>query len=105
MRAGAAATLVRIDISLAVAASERDAAEQARTVREGELLALRTRTRELQTELEALTSSVHRDEMARAEQRMRIEQLEARAMDDFGIDPDVLVAEYGPDAPSPPRRR
>ncbi|MFC6237837.1 chromosome segregation protein SMC [Longivirga aurantiaca] len=102
VRAGAAATLVRIDISLAVAASERDAAEQARTVREGELLALRTRTRELQTELEALTSSVHRDEMARAEQRMRIEQLEARAMEEFGVDAETLETEYAPDVLVPP---
>ncbi|MGE0819746.1 MAG: chromosome segregation protein SMC [Candidatus Nanopelagicales bacterium] len=102
VRAGAAATLVRIDISLGVAASERDAAEQARTVREGELLALRTRTRELQTELEALTSSVHRDEMARAEQRMRIEQLEARAMEEFGVDAETLETEYAPDVLVPP---
>ena len=102
VRVGASATLARIDISLSVAASERDAAEQARTVRESELLALRTRTRELQVELEALTSSVHRDEMARAEQRMRIEQLEARAMEEFGVDAETLETEYAPDVLVPP---
>jgi chromosome segregation protein len=102
VHAGAVATLARLEVSLAVASAERDAAEQARTVREGELLALRGRTRELQTELEALVSSVHRDEMARAEQRLRIEQLEAKAMEDFGIDAETLVAEYGPDVEVPP---
>jgi chromosome segregation protein len=100
--AGAGATLARLDLSLAAASAEREAAEAARTVREGELLALRGRTRELQTELEALTSSVHRDEMARAEQRMRIEGLEAKAMEEFGVDAEALVAEYGPDVEVPP---
>jgi chromosome segregation protein len=102
VHAGAVATLTRLEVSLAIASSDRDAAEQARTVREGELLTLRARTRELQTELEALTSSVHRDEMARAEQRMRIEALEAKAMEDFGVDIDTLAAEYGPDVEVPP---
>jgi len=45
---------------------------------------------------------VHRDEMARAEQRMRIEQLEAKAAEDFSLDVDTLVAEYGPDQFVPP---
>ena len=99
---GALATLVRLEVSLTIASGERDAAERARTVREGELVALRGRIRELQTELEALTSSVHRDEMARAEQRMRIEGLEARAMEEFGVDAETLVDEYGPDVLVPP---
>ncbi|MEU4418921.1 AAA family ATPase, partial [Nocardia salmonicida] len=42
-------------------------------------------------------NSVHRDEMARAQQRMRIEQLEERALDELGLDPDALAADYGPD--------
>ena len=100
--AGALATLARLEVSLAVASAERDDAEQARTVRDGELLTVRGRTRELQTELEALVSSVHRDEMARAEQRLRIEQLELKAMDEFGIDAETLVTEYGPDVEVPP---
>ena len=37
---------------------------------------LRARTRELAEELARLTDAVHRDEMVRAEQRLRIEQLE-----------------------------
>jgi len=40
---------------------------------------------------------VHRDEMARTQQRMRIEQLEERALDELGLDVDGLVADYGPD--------
>ena len=44
---------------------------------------------------------MHRDEVARAEQRLRIEQLEAKAAEDFGLDVETLVAEYGPDAARP----
>ena len=39
---------------------------------------------------------MHRDEVARTEQRMRIEQLEERALEELGLDADALVAEYGP---------
>src|SRR5262249_55648657 len=49
-----------------------------------------------------LTSEVHRDEVARAEQRLRIEQLEARAAEEFGLDTETLVAEYGPAVLVPP---
>jgi chromosome segregation protein len=50
-------------------------------------------------DLDEITSVVHRDELARAEQRMRVEQLETRGMDELGIDPDSLVDEYGPHQP------
>jgi chromosome segregation protein len=88
--------LERIEESLQLAAAEREAAETARTVREGELLAVRARGRELATELDQLTDVVHRDEMARTEQRMRIESLEARGAEEFGVDAETLLAEYGP---------
>jgi chromosome segregation protein len=94
--------LRRLEGSLEQAAAERTAAEEARTVLEGELLGVRGRVRDLAGELEALTGAVHRDEVARAEQRLRIEALEDRAAEEFGIDPVTLRAEYGPDVPVPP---
>jgi chromosome segregation protein len=39
--------------------------------------------------------------MARTQQKMRIEQLEERALEELGLDADGLVAEYGPDRPIP----
>jgi chromosome segregation protein len=45
---------------------------------------------------------VHRDEVARAEQRLRIEQLETAAVEQYGVDLDALVAEYGPEVLVPP---
>jgi chromosome segregation protein len=100
--AAAEAALERIAGSLRRAAAERDEAQQARVVRESELQTLRTAIRELGGELERLTDAVHRDEVARAEQRLRIEQLEARAAEEYGVDLDTLVADYGPQAPVPP---
>jgi len=89
--------LIHIERSIAKAATERAALEEARSIREGETLSARARNRELTAELEVLTSSVHKDEIARAEQRMRIEQLESKAVEELGIDTETLVNEYGPD--------
>ncbi|WP_018351010.1 chromosome segregation protein SMC [Longispora albida] len=93
---GAALTLERIGGTLSVAAQERDAATAAKAAREESLSGVRSRTRELTAELDRLTSQVHKDEVARAEQRLRIEQLEQKAVEDYSIDPEVLIAEYGP---------
>jgi chromosome segregation protein len=98
---GAQAALQRIAISLQAAAAEREAAQAARTVTEGELLALRARGRELAAELDRLTDVVHRDEVARAEQRLRIEALEARAVEEYAVPLESLFADYGPDVPVP----
>jgi chromosome segregation protein len=102
VRDAAEQVLARIIESVAAAVAERDAAQQARVVREGELLTVRVRTREFAEELARLTDAVHRDEMVRAEQRMRIEQTEQRAAEEFGVEVDALLGEYGPDQPAPP---
>ncbi len=99
---GVERALERIAVSLETAAAERDAAQHAKTAREAAVTNVRKRARDLSAELERLTSAVHRDEVARAEQRLRIEQLEAKAAEDFGIDVDTLITEYGPDLPVPP---
>ena len=99
--AGAETALGAIAVSLATAAAERDTVAEARSARESELTGVRTAARQLHTELERLTGEVHRDEVARAEQRLRIEQLEAKAAEDYGLDVDSLIAEYGPDVPVP----
>ncbi|WP_216217573.1 chromosome segregation protein SMC [Amycolatopsis aidingensis] len=94
--------LDRIETSLQRAAAERDAEQERRQRREETLGQVRNRVRELTGELEKLTDAVHRDEVLRAEQRMRLEQLETKVSEDFGIGLDDLVAEYGPDVPVPP---
>jgi chromosome segregation protein len=94
--------LERIAASVTAAAVQRDAAQRERAAREAELSNVRARIRELADELARLTDEVHRDEVLRAEQRLRIEQLEARAVEEYGVEVDTLVAEYGPDLPCPP---
>jgi chromosome segregation protein len=96
---GAAVLLDRLDRSLELAAGERAAVEQERAAAESELARVRDEVRRLAGDLDEITSVVHRDELARAEQRMRVEQLETRGMDELGIDADSLVDEYGPHQP------
>ena len=88
--------LIQIEVSINKAMAERNTLEAARTEREGEILAVRGKNRELTAEMEQLTDSVHKDEIARAEQRMRIEQLEEKVVTEFGLDIQTLISEYGP---------
>lgn len=90
-----------IDISVDLAARERDLAEQVREQLEGELSEVRTGNEALAKELAELTDSVHKDELARAQQRLRIEALEARSVEELGMSAEQLVADYGPDQPVP----
>jgi chromosome segregation protein len=99
---GARLALERIALALATAAEQRDTIAAARSAREAELSEVRGATSRYAGDLERLTSEVHRDEVARAEQRLRIEQLEAKAAEDFGLDLESLLAEYGPQVPVPP---
>jgi chromosome segregation protein len=98
----AADQLIRFsDVSVELASRERDHAEQVREQRDRELAAIRTANDALARELAELTDSVHRDELARAQQRLRIEALETKSVEDLGLTADQLVADYGPDQPVP----
>ena len=99
--AAVAYVLDRLDVSIGRAAAARTEVERARQGREEQLLAVRAGLRDLAREHDELVNSVHRDEMARTQQKMRIDQLEERALEELGMDGDVLVAEYGPDQPVP----
>lgn len=99
---GAREALSRLAVSLANAERQRDEIAASRAAREAELQEVRAAAKRLGADLERLISQVHRDEVARAEQRLRIEQLEAKAAEEFGIDVETLIAEYGPTQPVPP---
>ncbi len=96
---GAAATwlLRRVEASQELASAERIAAEGARAEAEATLTDARRQGRELAKQFEQLVDHVHRDELARAEQRLRLEGLAERAMTELALDAEVLVTEYGPD--------
>ncbi|WP_329040902.1 AAA family ATPase [Streptomyces sp. NBC_00178] len=99
---GARQLLAHIDVSVVRADEERTRAEAAKAERERELAAERGRGRDLKSELDKLTDSVHRGEVLGAEKRLRMEQVEAKALEDFGVEPAALAAEYGPEQPVPP---
>ncbi|MFJ1736519.1 AAA family ATPase [Streptomyces sp. NPDC088254] len=102
---GARQLLAHVEVSVRRADEERVVAEAAKAHSERELAAARTAGRDLKAELDKLTDSVHRGEVLGAEKRLRIEQLENKALEEFGVEPAGLVSEYGPDQlvpPSPP---
>jgi len=98
---GATIALAAIERSRAMADSDRQAAERASQTRDSELKGVRARIRELAAELDTTVSSAHSAEIERATRRMKLEQIAARAGEEFAIDADTLVAEYGPDVEVP----
>ncbi|HEV2934895.1 MAG TPA: AAA family ATPase, partial [Streptosporangiaceae bacterium] len=63
--------------------------------------AIRTRVRDLAADLDTVVNTAHGTEIARAEHRLRLAQLAEHALEEFGVEADVLVAEYGPEVPVP----
>jgi chromosome segregation protein len=93
---GAGYALSALGSSLTAADAARRDAEEARARRDERLVALRSEADRWARELAELTDVAHRDEVARAQQALRVEQLQARAVDELGLDPQVLVEEFGP---------
>jgi len=94
--AGAAYAVEGVARALGLAASERAGAELGRTERDSALSLVRRELGGRGDELRDLTDLVHRDEVARTQQRLRIETLQAKAIEELGIDPQVLVEDFGP---------
>jgi chromosome segregation protein len=106
----AAARAVALGARYAVEAAERSVkqalakrteAEAVSTGGAGELKAIRARVRELATDLDTVVNTAHGTEIARAEHRLRLAQLSEHALEEFGVEVDALVAEYGPEVPVP----
>ena len=66
-----------------------------------ELKAVRARVRDLAADLDTVVNTAHGTEIARAEHRLRLQQLAEHALEEFGVEADALVAEYGPEVPVP----
>lgn len=96
VRRAAAHAAGQIAQSLEIAARQRATAEQERTERDQALAVVRREMASLQDDLRELTDTVHRDEVARTQQRLRIEQMQAKAVEELGIDPEVLMEDFGP---------
>lgn len=109
-RAAEQARDVLADASHAVEAAgrllERVRAGEAAARRDRDVVAAASRdasaaVQALSGEHERLVAASHAEELARTEQRMRLEQLVELARDEHGLDPDGLVEQYGPQVPVP----
>ncbi|WP_430333312.1 chromosome segregation protein SMC [Rhodococcus sp. ACT016] len=92
----------RLEGVVAAAAAHRDELTRLRAAHAEQVEALKEHVRQLTAQMSALTDAVHRDEVARAQAALRIEQLEEMILEQYAIAPDDLIAEYGPDVPLPP---
>jgi chromosome segregation protein len=87
--------------SAAAALARRAEAEATSSGGAAELKAVRVRVRELAADLDTVVNTAHGTEIARAEHRLRLRQLAEHALEEFGVEADALVAEYGPEVPVP----
>ena len=97
-----AQTAQRLAQSLETATAARENAAVRRRDADTAVSASRATVAQLQSEWDALTDAVHRDEVLRAQQQVRHEQLVATITGDFAISVEDLLAEFGPDVPVPP---
>ena len=97
VRTGAEHLFALVEQSLVAAAAQRAEVDAVRADADAALGESRSRARRLAAELETLVNEAHRDEMARTEQRLRVEVLVEKAVAELSLDAEVLVAEFGPD--------
>ena len=92
----------RLSVVVGVAARTRDEVAAERQRRADALAKARDEVNELNTRIAGLTDALHRDEVAKAQAQLRIEQLEEQVLEQFGMAAEDLINEYGPHVPLPP---
>ncbi|OBF49707.1 chromosome segregation protein SMC [Mycobacterium sp. 852002-50816_SCH5313054-b] len=92
----------RLERVVAAASGIRAALVAERQERAAAMAAVRDEVHALGARVAQLTDSLHRDEVANAQAAMRIEQLEQMVLEQFGMAPTDLIAEYGPEVALPP---
>jgi chromosome segregation protein len=92
----------RLNRVVDAASQHRDALAAERQQRSSAMAAVRDEVHTLGARVATLTDSLHRDEVANAQAELRIEQLEQIVLEQFGMAPGDLIAEYGPQVALPP---
>jgi chromosome segregation protein len=92
----------RLNRVVDAASQMRDALVAERQGRSAAMAAVRDEAHQLGARVATLTDSLHRDEVANAQAALRIEQLEQMVLEQFGMAPPDLIAEYGPEVALPP---
>jgi len=94
---GAGVAVTAAESSLGLAHERRAQADAANASVADTLKAVRAQVTAASGELDAVVNTAHGTEISRNEHRLRLEQLASHAADEYGIEPDILVPEYGPD--------
>ncbi|WP_276740744.1 chromosome segregation protein SMC [Actinomyces bouchesdurhonensis] len=87
--------------ALSRAASERDRLSERRSQVSQEVSDARRALDRLGAELSEATASAHQGQIAAEQTRLRVEDLQRRALEELSLEPEQLLAEFGPQTPVP----
>nr|WP_306559421.1 chromosome segregation protein SMC [Pauljensenia sp. UMB3104] len=96
VEAAARVALEAAERALAQAAAERDRLSERRTQVSQEVSDARRALDRLSAELSEATASAHQGQIAAEQTRLRVEDLQRRALEELSLEPEQLLAEFGP---------
>ena len=97
VEAAARVALEAAERALAQAAAERDRLSERRSQVSQEASDARRALDRLSAELSEATASAHQGQIAAEQTRLRVEDLHRRALEELSLEPEQLLAEFGPD--------
>ena len=97
VEAAARVALEAAERALSRAAAERDRLSERRSQVSQELSDARRALDRLSAELSEATASAHQGQIAAEQTRLRVEDLQRRALEELSLEPEQLLAEYGPE--------
>lgn len=97
VEAAARVALEAAERALSRAAAERDRLSERRSQVSQEVSDARRALDRLSAELSEATASAHQGQIAAEQTRLRVEDLQRRALEDLSLEPEQLLAEYGPE--------
>lgn len=96
VEAAARLALEAAERALSQAAAERDRLSERRSQVSQEVSDARRALDRLSAELSEATASAHQGQIAAEQTRLRVEDLQRRALDELSLEPEQLLAEFGP---------
>ena len=96
VEAAARVALEAAERALSRAAAERDRLSERRSQVSQEVSDARRALDRLSAELSEATASAHQGQIAAEQTRLRIEDLQRRALEELSLEPEQLLAEFGP---------
>lgn len=97
VEAAARVALEAAERALSHAAAERDRLSERRSQVSQEVSDARRAVDRLSAELSEATASAHQGQIAAEQTRLRVEDLQRRALEELSLEPEQLLAEFGPE--------